>query len=132
MVEKFGQSWDLLICQVELVTLLTDGIVAHSFTNERFPGSTLIISNQIFLLKSFFWITSVYLNFRHGNFTHKRTPWLRKYLMHCHPQIFIQGRITLKNNSVYFLAICTNFPCKIEKFELEVVGVGTLGTGFCF
>ena len=32
----------------------------------------------------------------------------------------------LKNNSVYFLAICANFPCKIEKFELEVVGVGIL------
>ena len=43
MVEKFGQSWDLLICQVELVTLLTDGIVAHSFTHERLPGSTLSI-----------------------------------------------------------------------------------------
>ena len=38
----------------------------------------------------------------------------------------------LKNNNVYFLAICVNFPCKIEKFELEVVGVGILGTGFCF
>ena len=34
--------------------------------------------------------------------------------------------------SVYFLAICANFPCKFEKFELEVVGVGILGTGFCF
>ena len=29
-----------------------------------------------------------------------------------------------KNNSAYFLTICANFPCKIEKFELEVVGVG--------
>ena len=27
----------------------------------------------------------------------------------------------LKNNSVYFLAICAKFPNKIEKFELEVV-----------
>ena len=31
-----------------------------------------------------------------------------------------------KNNNVYFLAICVNFPCKIEKFELEVVGMGNL------
>ena len=30
----------------------------------------------------------------------------------------------------YFLAICANFPCKIEEFELEVVGVGILGTEF--
>ena len=37
-----------------------------------------------------------------------------------------------KKMSVYFLGICTNFPCKIEKFELEVVGVCILGTGFCF
>ena len=37
-----------------------------------------------------------------------------------------------KNNSVYFLAICANFPRKIEKFELEVVSVDILGTGFCF
>ena len=35
----------------------------------------------------------------------------------------------LKNNSVYFLAICGNFPCKIQKFELEVVGICMLGTG---
>ena len=27
---------------------------------------------------------------------------------------------------------CANFPCKIEKFELKVVGVGILGKGFCF
>ena len=38
----------------------------------------------------------------------------------------------LKNNRVYFLAICVNFPCKIVKFELEVVGVGIFATGFCF
>ena len=31
----------------------------------------------------------------------------------------------LKNDSVYFLAIFANFPFKIEKFLLEVVGVGT-------
>ena len=30
------------------------------------------------------------------------------------------------------LLICANFPCKTEKFELEVVGLGILGTGFCF
>ena len=42
MVEKFGKFWVLLICQVDLVTLLTDSIVA-SFTRERLPGSTLII-----------------------------------------------------------------------------------------
>ena len=38
----------------------------------------------------------------------------------------------LKNNIVYFLEICANFPCKTEKFELEVVVVGILGTEFCF
>ena len=37
-----------------------------------------------------------------------------------------------KNNNVYFLAICLNFPCKVNKFELEVVNIGILGTGFCF
>ena len=34
--------------------------------------------------------------------------------------------------SVYFLAICANFPCKIGEFELEFEGFGILGTGFCF
>ena len=44
MVEKSGKSWFLLICQIHLVTLLlNDGIVAHSFTCESFPGSTLSI-----------------------------------------------------------------------------------------
>ena len=43
MVEKFGKSWIFKICQVDLVKLLIDGIVAHSFTRERLPGSTLII-----------------------------------------------------------------------------------------
>ena len=38
----------------------------------------------------------------------------------------------VKKISVYFLAICANFPCKIESFESEVVGVGILETGFCF
>ena len=40
--------------------------------------------------------------------------------------------ITAKNDSAYFSAICVNFPSKIWKFELEVVGVGILGTEFCF
>ena len=35
MVEKFGKSWVLLIFQVDLVTLLTENIVAHSFTREN-------------------------------------------------------------------------------------------------
>ena len=43
MVEKFGESRVLLICQVDLVTLLTYDIVAYSFTHERLSGSTLII-----------------------------------------------------------------------------------------
>ena len=43
MVEKFEKSWILLICQVDLVTLITNGIVACPFTCERLPGSTLII-----------------------------------------------------------------------------------------
>ena len=29
----------------------------------------------------------------------------------------------VKKISAYILAICANFPCKIETFELEVVGV---------
>ena len=40
---KSWKSWILLICQVNLITLLTDGIVAHSFTRERLPAGTLII-----------------------------------------------------------------------------------------
>ena len=43
MVKKFGKSWVLLICQIELVTLLTDGILAHLFAPERLSDSTLII-----------------------------------------------------------------------------------------
>ena len=35
MVEKFGKSWVLLICQVVLVTLLTNGILARSVACER-------------------------------------------------------------------------------------------------
>ena len=63
--------------------------------------------------------------------THRRKPWLRKNLLHRHLQILIQRRVILKK-SVYFLAVCANFPCKIEEFELKIVGVGILGTGFCF
>ena len=40
---------------------------------------------------------------------------------------FYSGTNYVKNNSVSFLAICVNFPCKIETFELEVVVLG-----FCF
>ena len=43
MEVKFGKSWILSICQVDLVTLLTNGIVAHSFTRKILPGSTLTI-----------------------------------------------------------------------------------------
>ena len=37
-----------------------------------------------------------------------------------------------KNNSVYFLAICASFPCKTEKFVLEIIGMDILGTGVRF
>ena len=37
---------------------------------------------------------------------------------------FHLGKSYVKKISVYFLTICTNFPCKIAKFELEVVGMG--------
>ena len=40
---------------------------------------------------------------------------------------FNSGKSYVKT-SVYFLAIYANFPCKIEKFELEFVRF--LGTGF--
>ena len=46
MVETFGKSWVLLFCQFDLVTVLTDGVVAHSFKREGLSGtvaSTLII-----------------------------------------------------------------------------------------
>ena len=46
MVEKFGKSWVLLICQFDLVTVLTDGVVAHSFKCGGLSGtaaSTLIV-----------------------------------------------------------------------------------------
>ena len=41
------------------------------------------------------------------------------------PKFYLGKSYVKKNNSVYF-------PCKIEKFELENVGVDILGTGFCF
>ena len=31
---------------------------------------------------------------------------------------------------IYFLAICANFPCKIERFALKIAGVGILRKGF--
>ena len=43
----------------------------------------------------------------------------------------LKEELCSKNNSVCFLPICAKFPCKTEKFELEVVGLGILGTGFC-
>ena len=36
---------------------------------------------------------------------------------------FPSGKICVKKISVYFLTICANFPCKIDKIELEVVRV---------
>ena len=45
---------------------------------------------------------------------------------------FHPGKSYLVKMSAYFLAMCANLPCKIEKFELEAVGVGILGTGFFF
>ena len=45
---------------------------------------------------------------------------------------FISGKSYVKKITVYFLAVCANFSCKIKKFELEVVGLGILGIGFCF
>ena len=48
------------------------------------------------------------------------------------PNIYSGKSCVKKNNSIYFLSICVNFPGKIEKFELEVAGMGTLETGFCF
>ena len=47
-------------------------------------------------------------------------------------EIFIQGRVMFKKKTVYFLAVCVNLPCKIEKVELEGVGMDILWTGFCF
>ena len=38
----------------------------------------------------------------------------------------------LQNNSIYFIAISATSQVKLLKFELKVVGMGILGTGFCF
>ena len=38
----------------------------------------------------------------------------------------------VKKQQYLLLAICANFLSKIEKFKLEVAGVGNLGTGFYF
>ena len=43
IVEKSGKSWVLLISLMHLVTVLTDGIVGHSFICKRLPRSILII-----------------------------------------------------------------------------------------
>ena len=43
MVEKFRKSWVLSICLIELVTLLTNSILAHSFTPGRLPRSFIIV-----------------------------------------------------------------------------------------
>ena len=45
---------------------------------------------------------------------------------------FHSGKSYVKKISVYFLAIDATSLCKIEKFELEVVGVGISETGYCF
>ena len=50
-------------------------------------------------------------------------------MLHHHLQILIHRRVLLKN-CLLFSNLC-QLP-KIEKFELEVPGVGILGTGFCF
>ena len=55
--------------------------------------------------KGFLWITSVHLNFRHWNFSYRRKPRLRKYLLHHHLQIFIQGRVMLKQ-CLFFSNLC--------------------------
>ena len=45
---------------------------------------------------------------------------------------FHSGKSHVKKISVYFLAICASFPCKTEKFALEIIGMDILGTGVCF
>ena len=117
---------------VDIVQLLYLLIYCGSFLEFYVKDMFINIKHNCAFQENSIWITFVYLNFRHWNFSHRRKPWLRKYLLHRHLQIVIQWKVMLKNNRVYFLAICANFPCKIEKFELEVVGVGILGTGFCF
>ena len=41
---------------------------------------------------------------------------------------FHLGSSYAKKISFYFLAICANFPCTIEKYELEALGVNL---GYC-
>ena len=33
------------------------------------------------------------------------------------PKLSFREELYFKNDSVYFLAMCANFPCKTEKFE---------------
>ena len=42
---------------------------------------------------------------------------------------FFSEKSYVRKIIVYFSAISYNFPCKIENFELEVVGSAILGTG---
>ena len=54
------------------------------------------------------------------------------HLLDRHLQTFIQGRVMLRKNIVYFLAIYAKFPCKTEEFKLEVVSVDFSGIRFYF
>ena len=54
------------------------------------------------------------------------------HLLHRHLQTLILGRVMLRNNIVYFLAIYAKFPCKTEEFKLEVVSVDFSGIRFYF
>ena len=42
------------------------------------------------------------------------------------------GKSYVKKISVCFWAICANFPWKIEKYELKVIGVGKIWKVFSF
>ena len=64
------------------------------------------------LKKNILWITSVYLKFRHWNFSHRRKPWLCKYLLHCHLKIFIQGRVMLKKSQCLLLSNLCQLPMR--------------------
>ena len=46
------------------------------------------------------------------------------------PNFHSEKSYVKKNDSVYFLAVCSNFTFKIKKFALEVVELGILGAGF--
>ena len=76
------------------------------------------------LKKSFLWITSVYLNF-----IQKETMVTQISAASSSPNFHSRKSYVKKITKFTFLAICANFPCKIEKFELENVGI--LGTGYC-